>query len=300
VYRMKAPALVFLLLAGLLPWGTASGESKPAASAASAPAKPASERFRLSDLLPRGLQRNPRLTLSVVTEMTPAGKAIVPPTRERPAYYLAIDGGLVEEGDVGAGERPPSKEKLTQVMQAAFVRSGYLPATDAHPPSVLIHYRWGVYNRLTGMTEEEESEDLVLRNLRTRAMLVGGSKFAKEFMDAVTIFRHTGGLDRLRLDARTDLLVTLATSDLYFLVAAAYDAEAGRRGEKKLLWTTRLTTDSQGLALNDTLPTLVSNAGNYFGHETNGSVIFHPRLFEGKVEVGEPTVVRDLPAAVKP
>jgi hypothetical protein len=285
---MKITVCAFLALVGLPALATATPEAKPAA----APAKPATERFQLSDLLPRGLQKNPRLNLTIVTEMTPAGKALTPPTREHPTYYLAMDGGLVEEGDAGAGERPPNRDRLAQVMQSSLARSGYLTASEKNPPTVLIHYRWGVFNGLTGLTDDPESEQEVLRNLRTRAMLVGGTKFAAEFMRAIDR-RKSGALEQLRFDARTDMLVTLATSDLYFLVAAAYDFEAGRRGEKKLLWTTRLSTDSQGLALNDTLPTLVSNAGNYFGHDTNGSVVFHPRLFEGKVEVGEPTVVRD-------
>ena len=263
------------------------------------PASPAGERFRLSDLLPTGFQKNPRLTLSIVTEMTPAGKAITPPTRDKPVYYVIMDGGFVEEGDVVAGDKPPNPAKLAQIMESSLARSGYQPASETHPPTQFIHYRWGVFNHLTGLTENEESEPLVFRNLQARAALVGGSEFAAHLMRAVR-YRHMGDMARLRLDARMDLLATLATSDLYFLLAVAYDGEAARRGEKKVLWTTRVSTDSNGLAMNDSLPALVTNAGGYFGQDTKGSVIFHPRLFEGKVEMGDPTVVPDAPASPQP
>ena len=38
------------------------------------------------------------------------------------------------------------------------------------------------------------------------------------------------------------------------------------------------------------MPAITANAGEYFGHETKGSVIFHPRIHEGRVEIGAATV----------
>jgi hypothetical protein len=289
---MKLAVRVLLVLAGLPVLVAGTPEAKPAAAPAT---KSADDRFRISDLLPSSLQKNPRLNLSVVTDMTTAGKAIVPPTRDKPAYYVVMDGGLVEEGDVWAGERPPQSAKLAEVMQSSLARSGYQLAAEKNAPTLLIHYRWGVYNGLSGFGDDE----LVLRNLRTRALLVGGEKFTADLMWAVAN-RKLGGLQTLRIDERNDMLVSLASSNLYFLLAVAYDYAAAQRGEKKQLWSTRICTDSHGLAMDEALPALVTNAGNYFGHETKGAVLFQPRLFEGKVEVGEPTVVRDPPAAKKP
>src|SRR4051812_34575563 len=85
------------------------------------------ERFRLADLLPRGLQKNPRLDLSVITELTEDGKTLPAPTKAQPAYYAVLDGGLVEAGDVLAGEKPPAGEKLARLMQSALAESGFLP-----------------------------------------------------------------------------------------------------------------------------------------------------------------------------
>ncbi len=120
-----------------------------------------------------------------------------------------------------------------------------------------------------------------------RAALVGGTKFAVDMIRAANT--NTMNFFRLR-DERTDSLVTMAGSDLYFLLASAYEYQAALQGHQKLLWRTKISTDSQGLTMDDTLPALVSSAKTYFGHDTGDAVIFHPRLFPGRVEIGEATV----------
>jgi len=281
---MTKASLILLSLVAVSPGAPARAEPN------SAP--PADDRFRLSDLLPRPLQQNPRINLSIVTEMTKDGKAIPAPTKDRPAYYIAWDGGLVEEGDVVAGEQPPPPARLAELMCSSLAASGYQPASGRNTPTLVIHYRWGAFNHLSAIGGDDSApdDDVVLKNLMTRAALVGGVKFSVEFMRA-----YNSGLlaamnaFRLR-DERTDLLATMALSDLYFIVAVAYDYDGATHGQKKPLWITKISTDSQGLAMDDALPSLVARAGNYFGHETNGSVLFHPRLFPGRVEIGEPTV----------
>ena len=298
---MRKTSLIFLsVLAG--PTGALLGaEPKPAA--------PPADKFHLSDLLPRAMQKNPRLNLSIITELTDDGRKIAAPTKERPAYYAVLDGGLVEAGDVLAGEKPPAAEKLARVMHAALAESGFQPATPAHPPTLLVHYRWGAFNHLSAigpMSDDDgdpdgtPDDDAMRKNFMARASLVGGLKFANELMHAYD-WRQTGALDRFRLkEDNYDLLVTMAESDLYFLIAIAYDGDAAKQGKKKVLWTTKLSTDSHGLAMGETLPSLVANAGNFFGHETKGSVIYHPRVYEGHVEIGEATVKEYLDDAASP
>lgn len=288
--------------------------TNPASAApAGSTAKRDHDGFRLSDLLPRGLQPNPRLEISVLTEVAPDAKGVTPPDPAHPAYFLPWDGGLVEAGDVIAGERPPKKEQLASMMQRALAASGYLPATKDHPPTLVIHYRWGSYNHLTSLdsgsgqpssddggdsgaaaSDSPPSDDLtdamVRKNLFARAALVGGVKFAQELLRAAD--RHV--MDQFRLeDPRNEDLVEMALGDLYFVVAVGYDADAARHGKVKPLWTTKISTNSQGLSMDDTVPALAANGRKLFGHETDGPVLATPRLFEGKVEVGEPFVVKD-------
>lgn len=286
---MPKPRLGTLLLTvlSLLP-ALPGAESKPV--------PPEEERFRLSDLLPRPLQKNPRLNLSIVTEMTKEGKALPVPTKDHPAYYLAWDGGMVEEGDVVAGEKPPPTDRLAEIMRSSLASSGYLPASNKDKPSVIVHYRWGSFNHLSAISDDDESsgqpEDTgMLKNLMARAALVGGTKFAVDFMRAYNS-HFTAVMENFRLrDDRSDLLTTMALSDLYFLLAVAYDYDSATHGIKKVLWITKISTDSQGLAMDETLPSLVARAGTYFGHETDGAVVFHPRLLPGHVEIG-PAVVK--------
>jgi hypothetical protein len=260
------------------------------AEANSAP--PPADSFRLSDLLPRPLQKNPRLNLSIVTEMTKDGRALAVPTPEHPAYYFVSDGGLEEEGDAVAGDKPPPAEKLAEIMRSSLAASGYLPAAAGHPPTLVVHYRWGSFNHLStiGGAVDDPEDMAVLKNLMERAALVGGMKFCVDFMRAYSS-REMGTMNAFRLrDAQTDQLTTMTFSDLYFLLALAFDYDSAANGQKKLLWATKISTDSQGLAMGDTLPSLVHRAESYFGHDTNGPVLFHPRLFPGRVEIGEATV----------
>jgi hypothetical protein len=268
--------------------------------------------FRLSDLLPRSFQRNPQMEVSVLTEMTAEGKALPVPDATHPTYYAGWDGGLVEAGDIVAGEKPPKKERLAAIMQQALAASGYLPATKEHPPSVIVHYRWGSYNHLTSMpspdgpaastddtdttssstSETDPTDDLsdpmVRRNLTARAALVGGVGFSRDLLKAAEF----GLIDEFRQrDPRNEDLVEMALGDLYFVVAVAYDAGAAKQGKAHQLWITKISTNSQGLAMDETLPALATNGRNVFGHETNGPVLTSARLFDGKVEVGQAVVV---------
>jgi hypothetical protein len=259
-----------------------------AVSTFGAPAKPSTDHFRLSDLLPRSMNPNPRVGVSVITEMTPDGKTMTPPDPNRPAYYAPWDGGLVEEGDTVAGEVPPKKERLAAMMERALAASGYLPATKEHPPTIIIYYRWGSYNHLTPLDENDPMGEMVVRkNVFTRAALVGGVDFAKEMMRSA----NNGTVDFFRMSRPDhDELVDMATGDLYFVVAVGFDGASAKTGKSKRLWTTKISASSEGLAMDETLPALATSGRMLFGHETNGPVLTSPRLFAGKVEVG-PTVI---------
>src|SRR5947207_13393327 len=56
-------------------------------------------------LLPKSLQKNPRLELTVITEMTEAGKKLPPVSSEKPAYFETFSAGFHQLG------HPPGNEK---------------------------------------------------------------------------------------------------------------------------------------------------------------------------------------------
>jgi hypothetical protein len=270
-----------------------------AAAESKAPVSPPRDRFRWSDLLPRAWQQNPRLNLSVITELTAEGKKAPPASADHPVYYSLVDGGYAEGGDVVAGEKPPPADKLAELLRSALGSGGFREAESGRSPTVVVYYRWGSFNHVApanpAVSEEtgegdyslDTSDPVQMRNLSLRAALVGGPKFAKEMMDAL-MSHHFEYFQEKNL--HTSTLVAMTLRDLYFILAIGYDAPAASQGKKVMLWITRISTDSSGLAMDDALPALVTSARAYIGHETNGAVLFHPRVYPGKVEIGEPVV----------
>lgn len=163
----------------------------------------------------------------------------------------------------------------------------------------------------------EKRQDLI-----ERAALVGGVKFAgqlaKALEDQIDYSRTFGprahvapGGSPILGDAQArfvDLgspferflsshpqvehLVEDSFSTCYFVIASAYDYAELTQGRRKLLWRTKMTVNGYGVALQDTLPTLVITAGQYFGREMPGAATVSRRLVrEGQVETGAPIVI---------
>jgi len=81
-------------------------------------------------------------------------------------------------------------------------------------------------------------------------------------------------------------------SDCYYLLVTSLDADMLRRGQKKILWVTHITTVSQGLNFEKTLPIMINNASYYFGRETEVPEILLKRAYKNaSVDVGEAQVV---------
>jgi hypothetical protein len=239
------------------------------------------------NLLPLSMQRDPRVNLSVLTEMTPEGRQVKPPTRAHPAYFVAHDQGLTEEGDIVAGEVPPSKAVLGEALYKGLSVNGYLPATNEHAPALVIDLRWGAFNKLNFT---QKYDDLELVNLAERAAIVGGMQFSADMMRAFQ--KGNRILKAFRMQSpRNDWLVDRAMGDLYFVIASAYDANALAEGRLKLLWRTKMSTASQGVTMDGTIPALVVSSGPFFGRETAGAMrLNRPVIKDGKVEIGTATI----------
>jgi len=249
-------------------------------------------KFTWSDLLPRAFQKNPRLNVALHTETTPAGKKLPAASAQHPVYYILLDRGMSEAGEIVAGERPPPPAKLADLMRNALAASGYQPGTREHPPTIAICYIWGSYNHLDPI-DPSESVDLTdpsfLKNVRDRAMLVGGPAFSGQLLRALD--QRNVNFFRLS-DPRYDEMVDLALGDLYFVLALAFEPDPNHH--KELIWTTAICTDSSAMTMDETLPALVSLGQSHFGHETSATLV-HPRLYGGHVEIGESVVVPDAP-----
>ena len=79
-------------------------------------------------LLPKTLQKNPALDMTVITEMTPEGAKRPLVTPEAPAYYFLQPTKLMSVGEGSVGRKPVPADALQAMMQSALAKNGFLAA----------------------------------------------------------------------------------------------------------------------------------------------------------------------------
>jgi len=268
------------------------------ANAVCAGAAASADGFRLQDLLPNPLQKSPRIDLSVITEITPAGKKLPAAKPSRPVYYFGVDGGLDQGGPVLADQPAPDRTYFRKLMAQALAKTGYLPADAAHPASLFVVFKWGTINQVAGDMDQDGNASASRDRFQTelvlqRAQIVGGDAFAEKLARA----EMEGPIALDRLHTSEPRLYEQAMSDLYYVAAFALDMKAASNGQRTLLWWTRMCTSSSGLSMDETLPVLLTAGENYFGQAMQGAQIVTVRMNEGKVSVGAVEVKGYLPAA---
>jgi hypothetical protein len=310
---MKAPRASAWLLASLAQVGFGAGPARPAK---------AEKSEWVFSLLPKSLQKNPRLELTVVTEMTEAGKKLPPVTPANPAYFEAYTPGPKHRGHSEAAGRTVAQEEIERVLTRSLATNGYLPfRRPEHPPTLLIIYTWGAHSLLVEADPENPSlpPEMVARNLLDRAALVGGEKFAREMLElfdkanamslAASARVPPGGeqiftpemmafanpVHQFRMsNPKNEFLVDQTASDIFYVSASAYDYRGFSENRRQLLWRTRMTVAAAGVSQQQSLPSLIVSAAPFFGKETTEPQIIHRRaLREGSVELGTPIVVED-------
>jgi len=258
------------------------------------------------ELLPKAFQKNPLVDMTVITEMTDAGRKRPPATPADPVYFLTYVTPEREEGELQSGNRPPSPAVIEQAVVRALATNHFLPADARHPASLVLIVHFGVFNR-----PGELADDVGNRNAIARAALVGGEKFANDYrralleqnqLDAMgTIIPLFSPVKRFKeRDTMTERLYNLAAGDLYFAVASAYDLVQMAHGKRVLLWRTRMTVDPTGVTMADTLRAVIAASAPYLGRDMPAAVtLYQHAVREGRVEVG-PVKVEQLPAESAP
>jgi hypothetical protein len=327
---MNTPRLL-LRCAPLLLLLTGALAQTPAPAPAPGPAapltpKPAAKSEWVFSILPKAFQKNPRVELTVITEMTELGKKQPVATPAQPVYYITQSSGFHQMGHAPSGERTLKPEEVERLLTKALAPNGFLPAAPpAHPATLVIFYTWGSHNLLVEGDADNPalSSQEIARNLLDRAALVGGVKFSQDMLklfqeadDLATLNRvpppdPTGAVPPIdpilgdaqmeflnpinrykQADPKHEFLFEQFTNDLYYVVASAYDYAAIARKEKRLYWRTRMTVAAQGVSQEQTLPTLIVSAAPYFGREmTEAEILTKRAVPDGKVEIGPATVV---------
>jgi hypothetical protein len=252
--------------------------------------------FRLEDLLPRPFQKTPRIDLSVVTDFTEEGKKLTPATPDKPVYYFGVDGGLDEEGQVTAGERHPPRAPFDKAMIQALAKAGYLAADAQHPPTLFVVFKWGSVNQYDAAGQDDNGnrmDDFQQKLLIERAGLVGGIEYQRAMARAMV----DGPFELERLKNANPRLYAQATSDVYYVAAFAMDMQAATLGQTKLLWETHMSTASNGLTMDESMPVLLTAGESYFGKAMKGPQLVSMRLDDGKVTIGPVEVKGYVPVA---
>lgn len=242
--------------------------------------------------------------MTFVTEMTEAGRKLSPPTAEKPAYYLIQASGAHEYGDSGNRTKPPTEEDLRPFVSRAFAAAHYLEADGTgRTPDLMIVYHWGVHAGIDSLAAEI-SPQLALKNLHQRVRLVGGEKFAARWAKAHnedTTMAMTNALGAgavygiMSAEYRMEMgnptvrrLLSQSRDDVYFVIATAYDAAALARKERVLLWRTKMTVATQGVAMSETLAPLIAASVPYLGREMDEARPVTRRIYrDGRVILGE-------------
>jgi len=239
-------------------------------------------------------------TVAVITESNGDGRNLPAPTADRPAFFLAQSGGQHDFGELVAGEGKLAAAAVEAPLLAALADGHYLPAPAGRAPGLLVVYSWGLHAAVA-----PDLEDPGYGNLLDRAALVAGLKFAAELKDvldqndfsvAATSQRPWGaqmpgmrpttpmvlldGLSPLeafrRRDPLTRQLLEQISDDCYYVIVAAYDYAALARGERRLLWRTKLSMRAQGTSLDAAVPALLARGAGFFGRAMAG-----PELLPG-------------------
>lgn len=272
---------------------------------------------RTLSLLPKSLQRNPDVHLTVITEMTIDGSKARQPTAARPMYYLSHSIGYHDEGDTYGEKRIIPVEKLQAMIEKALAENHFLPADAAHPAALAMFFSWGSADKLDNRAGAafDDGADVPLdvvsadfttrQNFLARAQLVGGIMFATKVGEALKQDDATKllgipmpGLSAFELlqdrEPVARQLIEQAMDDCYYVVASAYDAYAMAHGQRRMLWQTKMTTNSAGISMVETLPALIASGSPYFGRAMSQPTILERHLErEGRVEVGIPRVMPD-------
>ncbi len=215
----------------------------------------------------------------VVGDLTPLGKAQTPPDAAHPVYYYPVTVGYKEIGATYAGESPPPKKNdVAHTLAVALAKQHYLVMTPEHPPQQVLVFWWGSMNPDIQDFGSNDPTEQVFFNEREMLALVGAYKL--EGMPHWT----------------TDDIKSAARDDRYFVIVMAFDFEAARHRQKKLLWMAKMSTPSLGTDLTSVIPALVASGASAFGRDTMPEVLDSSHVLkEGRVILAPLQIKETLP-----
>ena len=221
--------------------------------------------------LPVALRADPPVT--VVVDLSPAGRKAQPASAEHPQYYLPVMRGYREYGPHRDGDQVPNPHDVVRAIAPQLARAGYFVVDGAHPrPDVVIDLAWGKIAKTDFPDERNQDQRYALSLGRTAMDVLMPEAFGHdEFMEATR-------------------------DERYFLVVTAYDYAAYENTHKNvILWKAKMSVPTSGAFLADVILPLARAGGPQFGKETTDHPKLVPNAPVGHVEVGTPVEKHDTP-----
>ena len=150
-------------------------------SAATA-AEPVPDAFGFT-LVPNAFSTNPRLSMTVFTEMTDYGRTLPAVSVATPVYFTAYDNGRRSEGEAVGESVFPTPAGLQETLFQALAVNGYQPAAAGQAPGLVLIYHWGSHNAMTDLDHIQMFPEQHHRQILERATLVGGSAYRRKIAD---------------------------------------------------------------------------------------------------------------------
>ncbi len=225
-----------------------------------------------------------------VTDVTPAGALQRAASPENPIYYMAVNAGYQDFGGIIAGDKIPAPKDMIRTTVRVLAKQGFLPADDQHHPAVLIIFAWGsLYPyRIPSLNPNLPSPQL---NRYAMMRFLGGDKLGLVSTRPDPWLDQTFETGLTIRSASAEAIATAATDDLYVAVLAGYEFPIANPKHPVMLWKTKISCPARGLAMADTLPTMLKIAGPYIGRETAKPVWANASdRFKAHVEIGPATV----------
>lgn len=191
----------------------------------------------------------------IATDMTTEGKALTPPSREQPVYFLGTSLGC-RFGSI-PGDQLPEVREMNQFIAKVLAQQGYLAARTGHEPTLFVVAQWGYL--------QPQSGDLL--------WFLGYD--ARQDIGAPT-FPGTLGPEVFRRNLRSHAVETVldsASGPIYGIILTAFEYHSARTDKPVIYWQTRIGLPAQGKSMEQALPAMMLAAGPSIGRESTGPVL---------------------------
>jgi hypothetical protein len=218
----------------------------------------------------------------VVTDMTPEGRDLTPPTTGNPVYYRGQSLGC-KFGSL-PGDRLPEVPKMNRFVAEVLARQGYVGANPGeHEASMYMVVQWGYLRPQSG--------DLLWFLGYDANKDIGAPAFPG--MLGPEVWRRS-------FRSRTiETVLDYADEPIYGIIVTAFEFSSASTPQPVIYWQTRIGLPANGKSMAQALPAMMLAAGPTIGRETDSPVLRDADdAREGRVELGELEVIgyEDEPA----